>query len=420
MRTSSRWRAALLAFLATTTFAVACSDDTSDTTPATDPTTAPSSDPSPTSPGTSTSAAPPTTVGAAPAPLPAGEVRVRLERVAQTRAPIAMATRNGTTNLYIAERAGRVRVLDPATGVLSEPIIDISFDVTTDGERGLLGLTFSPDGSRLYLSHTNRGGDARLLEYPMDGDTPVTGSRRVLFAIEDPAANHNGGDIKFGPDGMLWYAQGDGGGSGDRFGNAQNLDTLLGSILRVDVNSRSAGEYGIPPDNPFVNGGGLPEIWIYGVRNPWRFSFDRSTGDLWIADVGQNTVEEINVLRAPDRGRGANLQWPLREGFRRFSGEAPSGSVDPIYEYDRSGGNCSVTGGYVYRGAAIPALQGAYLFGDYCEGTVRALFEGPNGAEEISLGANVGQGSFASFGEDTAGELYTLGLDGAISRIVPA
>jgi glucose/arabinose dehydrogenase len=331
-----------------------------------------------------------------------------------------MTTRAGTSNLYIAERAGRVRVLDPATGALSDAILDISFDVTTDGERGLLGLTFSPDGGRLYVAHTNRGGDERLLEYTMAGDTPDLNSRRVLFAIEDPAANHNGGDVKFGPDGMLWYALGDGGGSGDRFGNAQNLETLLGSILRVDVNSRSAGEYGIPPDNPFVNGGGLPEIWLYGVRNPWRFNFDRSTGDLWIADVGQNTVEEIDVLRAPERGRGANLQWPLREGFRRFSGEAPAGSVDPIYEYGRAGGNCSVTGGYVYRGSAIPALQGAYVFGDYCEGTVRALFGGATGAEERSLGANAGSGSLASFGEDTIGELYTLSLNGAISRIVPA
>ena len=410
-----------LAILATITLAVGCSDDSNDTTPATDaPTGNSSTTESTTSSPPTTTATPTTTAVPAPAPLPSGEIRVRLQPVAQARAPIAMATRAGTANLYIAERAGRVRILDPATGALSDPIIDIGFDVTTDSERGLLGLTFSPDGGRMYLSHTNRGGDARLLEYTMNGDTPNLDSRRVLFAIADPASNHNGGDIKFGPDGMLWYAQGDGGGSGDRFGNAQNLDTLLGSILRVDVNSRSAGEYGIPADNPFVNGGGLPEIWLYGVRNPWRFSFDRATGDLWIADVGQNTVEEIDLLRAPERGRGATLQWPLREGFRRFSGEAPTGSVDPIYEYDLSGGNCSVTGGYVYRGSTIPALQGAYLFGDYCEGTVRALFAGANRAEERSLGANAGQGTLASFGEDTTGELYTLSLNGSISRIVPA
>jgi hypothetical protein len=153
------------------------------------------------------------------------------------------------------------------------------------------------------------------------------------------------------------------------------------------------------------------------VRNPWRFTFDRDTGDLWIGDVGQNTVEEIDLLRAPDRGRGANLQWPLREGFQRFSGEAPAGSVPPVYEYGRSDGSCSITGGYVYRGHAIPALRGVYVFSDYCEGTLRGLTITPSGADARGLGANAGQGNLVSFGEDDAGELYALGLDGTIARI---
>jgi glucose/arabinose dehydrogenase len=343
---------------------------------------------------------------------------VGLQTVATADAPIAMATRTGTPNLYVAERAGRVRVLDPASGALSGAIIDISAGVSTNGERGLLGLAFSPDGGRMYLSHTNAEGDSRLDELTMAGDTPDLTTRRTLFAIDQPASNHNGGDIRFGPDGMLWYALGDGGGGGDPHGNAQNVDTLLGSILRVDVDGRGAGEYSIPPDNPFSAGGGRPEIWLYGVRNPWRFSFDRATGDLWIGDVGQSAVEEVDVLRAPDRGRGANLQWPLREGFRRYAGDAPPGSVDPIHEYGHGDGSCSITGGYVYRGQAIPDLRGVYVFGDYCEGTVRGLFTTLAGVESRRLGAR--QGNLASFGEDAAGELYVLSLGGTISRIVAA
>jgi glucose/arabinose dehydrogenase len=343
---------------------------------------------------------------------------VRLEPVANADAPTALATRAGTANVYIAEKKGRVRVLDLTSGAIGDPIIDISGEVSANGERGLLGIAFTPDGGRLYLSYTNAAGDSRLEEVVMSGDVADMATRRTLLAVDQPAPNHNGGDIKFGPDGMLWYGLGDGGGGGDPFGNAQNLDTLLGAILRIDVNGRAAGEYSIPPDNPFAAGGGRPEIWLYGVRNPWRFTFDRETGDLWIGDVGQNAVEEVDVLRAPDRGRGANLQWPLREGFRRYSGDAPPGSVAPIHDYGRSDGSCSVTGGYVYRGQAVPALRGVYVFGDYCEGTVRGLVTTLAGVESRGLGAQ--QANLSSFGEDTTGELYTLGLDGAISRIVAA
>jgi glucose/arabinose dehydrogenase len=346
------------------------------------------------------------------------EVRIALQTVANADSPTVLATRAGTTALYVGEKTGRVRVLDPVSGTLSAAILDISGDLSTGGERGLLGLAFSPDGGRLYVSYTNAGGDSRLDEIAMNGDVPDLATRRTLLGVQQPAPNHNGGNILFGPDGMLWYGLGDGGGGGDPFANAQNVETLLGSMLRIDVNGRGAGEYSIPPDNPFAAGGGRPEIWLFGVRNPWRFSFDRATGDLWIGDVGQNAVEEIDVLRAPERGRGANLQWPLREGFRRYSGDAPPGSVDPIHDYGRRDGSCSVTGGYVYRGQAIPALQGVYVFGDYCEGTVRGLFSTLVGVESRGLGAR--KGNLASFGEDSAGELYVLSLDGTISRIVPA
>jgi glucose/arabinose dehydrogenase len=252
----------------------------------------------------------------------------------------------------------------------------------------------------------------------MDGDDPVLATRRTLLAVDQPAPNHNGGNVVFGPDGMLWFGLGDGGGSGDQYGNAQDVDTLLGSILRIDVGGRAAGEYSIPADNPFAGGGGRPEIWLYGVRNPWRFSFDRATGDLWIGDVGQGVAEEVDVLRAPERGRGANLQWPLHEGFRPYSGDPPPGSVDPIHDYGRDDGSCSVTGGYVYRGQAVPALQGVYVFGDYCEGALRGLFSTADGVESRGLGAHAD--NLASFGEDAGGELYVLSLDGTISRIVAA
>jgi glucose/arabinose dehydrogenase len=345
---------------------------------------------------------------------------VGLDRLVTARSPLALATRAGTDRLYVAERAGRVRVLDPVSRTIGPAILDISRDVSSNGERGLLGLAFSPDGTRLFVSFTNARGDNRLDEYAMRGDEVDTASRRTLFSIAHPAVNHNGGDVLLGPDGMLWYGLGDGGGSGDQYHNAQNVDTLLGSILRVDIGSRAAGEYGIPPDNPFAAGGGRPEIWLFGVRNPWRFSFDRETGDLWIGDVGQSTVEEIDLLPAPGRGRGANLQWPFREGFRRYAGQPPAGSTDPIFEYGRANGECAITGGFVYRGRAIPSLRGAYVYGDYCEGTIRALFTGPNGVESRSLGVNAGAGSLVSFAEDSGGELYVLSINGPISRIVAA
>jgi glucose/arabinose dehydrogenase len=394
----------------------ACSDDDSSTPATSTSAAAASTTTAPTTTGDAvpTSTTPPTTETT----VPLDDIRVQLQTIAEAEAPIAMTTRAGTSTVYIAERAGRVRALDVSTGTLSDPLVDISDDVSTNGERGLLGLAFSSDGGRLYLSYTNNDGDSRLDELTVTGDTVDLASRRTLLGVDQPASNHNGGDVHFGPDGMLWYGLGDGGGSGDPFQNAQNTDTLLGSILRIDVNGRTAGEYSIPADNPFVNGGGRPEIWLFGVRNPWRFSFDRATGDLWIGDVGQNAVEEVDLLPAPDRGRGANLQWPLREGFREFRGAAPGGSVEPVHDYGRGDGSCSITGGYVYRGAAVPALRGVYVFGDYCEGTVRALRVSLAGTDAVKLDAAADD--LVSFGEDSTGELYTLGLDGRIARIVPA
>ena len=360
--------------------------------------------------------APPTAVATA-----AGvrATKIALAPVAKANAPLVLVPRAGTDTRYIAERAGRVRPLT-AEGVLGPPILDIATDVTTDFEKGLLGLAFSPDGRRLYASYTDSGSNTRIDEFTVTGDTVDAGSRRIVLQVVQPAGNHNGGNIAFGPDGFLWLGLGDGGGSGDQFGNGQNTKTLLGSMLRIDPNGRGAGAYSIPVDNPFAAGGGRPEIWLYGVRNPWRWSFDRATGDLWIGDVGQNTYEEIDRLPAPARGRGANLQWPLREGDHKFRGDAPAGSVAPVFDYDHGNGSCSVTGGFVYRGRELAGLAGAYVFGDYCEGTLFALVPKGDGYERVSLGLNLGKSALVSFGQDNAGELYTLSLSGAIAKIVAA
>ena len=378
-------------------------------------TTAPGDPPPTTGPG-----GPPPTSAAPPAVATAAGVRatkVALSPIATANAPLMLAPRTGTDTLYVAERAGRVRAL-AANGTLGPPILDISADVTTDFEKGLLGLAFSPDGARLYASYTDQGSNTRLDEFTMRGDVVDVASRRIVLQVKQPAGNHNGGNVAFGPDGFLWLGLGDGGGSGDQFNNAQNLDTLLGAVLRIDPSGRQAGNYSIPADNPFAGGGGRPEIWLYGVRNPWRWSFDRATGDLWIGDVGQNTYEEIDRLAAPARGRGANLQWPLREGNHKFRGDAPANSVDPVFEYDRSNGSCSVTGGFVYRGKAIKGLAGAYLYGDYCEGTIFALVPKGDAWERVSLGISPGKSTLVSFAQDNAGELYTLSLSGAIAKLV--
>jgi glucose/arabinose dehydrogenase len=427
-----RRAARLLAPLVLVAGIAACSDDEPGTTTTPGPTTAPStsapssssSAPATSAPGSGAPATPTTTAApttSRPAPATADAVRatrVRLERAFTANAPLVLTTRAGTTDLYVAERAGRVRVF--ANGALGPPILDISADVTTDFEKGLLGLAFSPDGTLLYASYTDAASDTRIDEFRMNGAVVDRASRRIVLQIDQPAGNHNGGNIAFGPDGHLWIGMGDGGGSGDRFEHGQNLDSLLGDMLRIDPIRRGSAPYAIPADNPYVGGGGRPEIWISGLRNPWRWSFDRVTGDLWIGDVGQNAYEEVNLLPAPGRGRGANLQWPLREGLHAFRGAAPPGSTDPVFEYDRSNGSCSVTGGYVYRGRALPGLTGAYVYGDFCEGTLFALVPRGDGYERLSLGVNAGKNTLVSFGEDTDGELYVLALNGTITKLVPA
>ncbi len=357
-----------------------------------------------------------------PGAAPLADVELTLTEVAEADAPTALVARAGSTTVYVAEREGRVRPL--TDGTLGEPVLDISDDVVTDVEQGLLGIEFSRDGATLYVSYSLApDGDTRVDAYTMAGDAVDTGSRRELLAVEQPYANHNGGDLAVGPDGYLYVGLGDGGSGGDPEGNGQNTRVLLGKILRIDPDRPADGrEYGIPADNPFADGsGGAPEVWLYGVRNPWRFSFDGETGDLWIADVGQESIEEIDLLPAADGGgKGANLGWNEMEGAHPFEGgDNPDGGVLPLFEFDHSDGGCAVTGGVVYRGSAIPELTGAYLFTDYCDGRLRAVRAGDGQvAEEHTFEAEASE--LVSFGEDAEGEVYVLSLDGTIYIIEAA
>jgi glucose/arabinose dehydrogenase len=381
-----------------------------------------------------------TTDGSAPAgepptsgTTPAGEPEAPLDQieiaatlVAEVDSPTALVVRPGSSTLYVAERAGRVRpVTVTGTGrdrtyAVGDPVLDISDNVIADGERGLLDIEFSDDGGTLYVHYSLApSGDARVAAFTMAGDDVDTGSYRELLAVEDPFPNHNGGEMEFGPDGYLYIALGDGGGGGDPEGNGQDTQALLGKILRIDPTSPSDGRaYGIPADNPFADGeAGRPEVWLYGVRNPWRFSFDRANGDLWIGDVGQNQWEEIDQLpAAAGGGRGANLGWNEMEATHPFEGGSnPDGGVLPVFEYGHDEG-CSVTGGVVYRGSAIPGLGGSYLFGDYCQGDLRALrVRDGEVTEERTFDAHVDQ--LVSFAEDADGEVYALSLVGGIYRL---
>ncbi len=365
-------------------------------------------------------------------PADLANVDLSLETVADVAdLPVmAMAVRPGDDDgVYLAVRSGvvvRLDVTDPSAEA-SEPLVDFSDDVAATGERGFLGLAFSPDGRRLYTSYTNRTGDNTLDEYRVSGtgaDTTVdVASRREVMRLErDPASDHNGGNIAFGPDGYLYYAIGEGGGVYADVDNGQDLSTLLGKILRIDPTEGDT-PYGVPEDNPYIDTpGARPEIWISGVRNPWRFSFDSLTGDLWIGDVGEQKVEEVDFLPADadglDAGRGANLGWALMEGDQVFEdGEEPADHTPPIFAYTHADGGCTVIGGYVDRGTDLPGLQGAYLFVDRCLMQVHALVE-RNGevVDEADL-AEVPQGT-VSFGEDAAGRLYLLQQSGEVLRLV--
>jgi glucose/arabinose dehydrogenase len=374
-------------------------------------------------------------------PPPAGtldQVQLSVQEIAAVDRPTALAARPSSPDLYVAEKGGRVRIIDVTEAtprsraryqLFNTPVLDLSDEVRDEGnEQGLLGLAFSSDGRMLYVNFTAEpDGRTVVLEYEMSerssNGTVDTGSRRQLLEVPQPAANHNGGNLVTGPDGYLYIGMGDGGGGGDPEGHGQDLSTLLGSILRIDPYAGTEGSaaYGIPAGNPFAGSeDAAPETWIYGVRNPWRFSFDRDSGDLWVADVGQSSWEEIDLLPSAggfDAGRGANLGWDEMEGTHPFDGGSnPGGAVLPIYEYSTEEG-CSIIGGYVYRGDAVPPLQGTYLFADYCTVGVRGIqVDGTTVIDERTWDLPAQQ--VQSFGQDNDGELLLLLTGGQVLKLV--
>jgi glucose/arabinose dehydrogenase len=338
---------------------------------------------------------------------------------------------DGSGRLFVVEKGGTIRILHQGQ-VQAEPFLDITDRVNSSGnEQGLLGLAFPPNYSEsgfFLVNYTDAAGHTNIARFQVTGEDPNRAdptSEFQILLIEQPARNHNGGMLVFGPDGYLWIGMGDGGASFDRFNNGQNPATLLGKMLRLDVTSDPAQPYTIPPDNPWVaadwNGVDVrDEVWAVGLRNPWRYSFDRLTGDLWIADVGQNQYEEINLTPAGSPG-GLNYGWPITEGLHCVSGAScnQEGLVTPVLEYDHSG-HCSVTGGYVYRGAQFPALNGVYFYGDYCSGVIWATWLDAAGQRQVEQVLDTDL-TLSSFGEDEAGELYLTDLGGGtLSHLVIA
>jgi glucose/arabinose dehydrogenase len=366
--------------------------------------------------GSPPSAPSPSTAPSSPAPELAA-ARVRLVQVATLDQPLAMAVRPGDPALYIAQKTGTVMAVRGGN-VDPVPVLDLTGRVSLGSEQGLLGLAFSPGGRDLYVNYTDTNGDTHVTGYVMrDGRVDPASRRDVLF-VGQPYANHNGGDLVFGPDGYLYVGLGDGGSGGDPQGNAESLSTLLGKMLRIDPRSSAEGAYGIPADNPFVDRpGARPEIWAYGLRNPWRYSFDRLTGDLWIGDVGQSAWEEVDVQPSGSPG-GENYGWNLMEGDHPYEdADPPAHAVRPVFEYSHKDGGCTVTGGYVYRGESIPDLYGAYVFADFCLGELEALRLEDDRVDHRILGPVVS--NLSSFGEDARGELYAMSLDGALYRLAP-
>ncbi len=357
------------------------------------------------------------------------ELPLVLTPIAELNEPTAMAPRSGFENLYVTERAGVVRLIErrftdrgaERISLSSRPVLDISDMVSTNGERGLLGIAFSTDGRFMFVSYTDLGGDLVVAEYSVGRGTRADAeTRRELIRIPQPAANHNGGQLALGPDGFLYIGVGDGGGAYDPDGNGQNTKTLLGSVLRIDTFTTGTDLYAIPAGNPFTSEDeDLAEIFIWGVRNPWRFSFDQSTGDLWLPDVGQDISEEINFLPASTGGgRGANLGWGAMEGYLAVEGASePADHTPPIYVYANQGERCSITGGYVYRGTLVPDLAGAYIFGDFCSGEIFGLQQIDGVADAWPLAISSPTNQLASFGQGLDGEIYVLQLDGLVSRI---
>jgi glucose/arabinose dehydrogenase len=336
---------------------------------------------------------------------------------------------DGTGRLFIVEQVGRIRILKDGA-VRSTPFLSFPGKVSDGFEQGLLGLAFHPNyetNRRLYVYFTNNDWDIVVREYrasTSNKNLVDMSTKRTLLKINHPGeANHNGGTLAFGPDGFLYLGVGDGGGSGDPDNSAQDKDSLLGKMLRIDVNSRTGSKgYGIPSGNPYVGVAGANEIWQIGLRNPWKFSFDRANGNLWIGDVGELQWEEVDraANTASGPGRGINWGWRVMEATHCFSpssGCSTSGKTSPLLEYGHGSGRCAITGGYVYRGSAIPELVGGYLFADFCSGEIWVVSStaGAPANRTLLLDTNL---QISSFGENASGELYVVDRGGAVYAIV--
>lgn len=366
--------------------------------------------------------------GGGAGPPPATSNSLRLQTVtAVLSSPVFLTAPTGDVGrLFIVEQGGLIRILNSLDGTpRATPFLDVAGLIVTGGEQGLLGMAFDPNyagNGRFYIYYTNTAGDIVIARYGVSTNPDIAnaGAQAILKTIAHPTnQNHNGGMLAFGPDGCLYAGIGDGGGSGDPNGNAQNTNSLLGKILRLDPETGSA----CGTDNPFANGtGGAPEVWSFGLRNPWRFSFDRSTGVLYIGDVGQDQREEVDAVVGPNAGQGVNFGWNIMEGFACFnppSGCNSSGLTPPILDYSHDAGACSVTGGYVYRGTLNPAVNGSYFYADYCAGFVRSFqLQGGRPSSQNTWPLLSPGGQITSFGEDARGELYILTQTGGLSRIV--
>lgn len=393
----------------------ACSSDS----PAVRPTIASQSpSPSASSPTPAASASPSTPTTTPPAATLAN-LSIRLRTVARGLDTPVGASNAGDETIYVIEQAGRIMRIEP--GASPQAYLDIRGRVGSGGERGLLGLAFHPgfeSNGRLFVNYTNTRGDTRISEFSGTATSANAGSEKQLLAIDQPFANHNGGAIAFDRTGMLLIATGDGGSGGDPQNNGQDLSTLLGKILRIDVDAGSP--YGIPADNPFRGrSGARPEILDYGLRNPWRISVDRQTGDLWIGDVGQGALEEIDLHAAP-LSAAKNFGWRIMEGRSCYNASSCNrgGLTGPVAQYDHSQGDRSVTGGSVYRGSASPKLRGFYFYGDAYSGFIRALSaaDARDGTADSRIVSRTNR-SIVSFGETHTGEILVVAHDGTIMQI---
>ena len=362
---------------------------------------------------------------APPPPVPPPPTGTPTLAVVDTFAsPVYLTSPPGdTARLFVVEQAGRIVIVKSGT-TLSRPFLDITGRITFGGEQGLLSVAFDTGfaNNRRFFVYFVRNGDLRIVRYnaaASDPDSADEATADTVLKIAHPGqSNHNGGQLQIGPDGMLWIATGDGGGGGDPDNNGQNKHTLLGKVLRLNVSGASG--YTIPADNPGVSDTSFaPEVWAYGLRNPWRISFDRQTGDLYIGDVGQNLWEEVNVSPAPQRGKAVNYGWDIMEGTHCYPNDpCTNPGVLPFVEYSHAGGACTVAGGYVYRGTALSSLVGHYFYADFCTGNISS-FAYPSAtvtdrSPQLRPGGNV-----SAFGQDARGELYILQLGGPVYKIVP-